>query len=87
MTFINNLQFQQPVSACRAQRQVIDLSEQQRAEDGNTRISAGAATAGGRLDIEPSVKRVRIKPERETSAPDESFVMSCQLRMQYCCLF
>lgn len=50
---------------------MIDLPEQERAEDGRVRIGATAASADGAVAVEPSLYRARLDPEGEVSTPDE----------------
>ncbi len=57
------------------QRQVIHLAQQQAALDGYVRIGATLTMTSGRVLAESFIKGARINPERETSTPDESFVI------------
>ena len=69
------LHFEQPEDGAHqalrgAQGQMIDLAQEQRAEDGRIRVGAAAAPAGRAVLIEPSLRRARIDSEREATARD-----------------
>jgi hypothetical protein len=54
---------------------VINFSEQQSAHNSHISINAATTATSGALCAEPGIQSLKIKPERETSTPDESFVI------------
>lgn len=55
----------------RAQRQVVDLAQRQRASDREIGVGAAAAAARGPRLIAPLVDGALLDPEGKASAPDE----------------
>ena len=54
---------------------MIDLSDDERAEDSCIGVGAPSSSTEATIVVEPLVDSAGVDPERETSARDESFVI------------
>jgi hypothetical protein len=54
---------------------MINLAQEQRAENGCIRVGAPSSSTSGTRVIEPGIGSTRVDPEGETTTLDESFVI------------